>query len=192
MLAKKDIAVQLVDAAETLDAQPRATHYGPPAVHELARAGVLDDVRAEGFIARTVCWRKLNGEEIAGLDGGVLDGTSDQLTCLPLDKLGKTLYRHLKSQPSAKVSWGHKVLSIGQSEHKAWIEVETTSGQSKLEADYIVGCDGANSQIRKSLFGDWAFPGKTWDEQIVATNVSLHGLGISTHLNVGIRVLSTC
>jgi hypothetical protein len=21
------------------------------------------------------------------------------------------------------------------------------------------------------LFGDWSFPGKTWDEQIVATNV---------------------
>lgn len=165
--------MQVLDAVDKLDSQPRATHYAPPAVYELARAGVLDDVRAEGFIARTVCWRKLDGEYIAGLDGGVLDGTPDQLTCLPLDKLGNILYKHLQLQPSAEVLWQHKVLSLGQVGGNAWVEVETPTGIKRMEADYIVGCDGANSQIRRSLFGDLNFPGKTWDEQIVATNVSL-------------------
>ena len=162
---------QVIDSAEKLDAQPRATHYGPPAVHELARAGVLEDVRAQGFIPSGVCWRKLGGEVIAGLDNSVLDGNPEQLTCLPLDKLGKTIYGHLDKQPSAKVLWQHKVLTIGQSDEKAWVDVETAAGSKRMEADYIVGCDGANSQIRRSLFGDWNFPGKTWDEQIVATNV---------------------
>ncbi|THW34284.1 FAD binding domain-containing protein, partial [Aureobasidium pullulans] len=170
LLAKRGIHVQVIDGAETLDEQPRATHYGPPAVYELNRAGVLEDVRAEGFISRTVCWRKLDGEVIAGLDGGVLDGAPDQLTCLPLNKLGRTLYKHIELQQTAKVLWNHKVLGIGQSDEKAWVDVQVGSEKTRMEADYIVGCDGANSQVRRSLFGDWNFPGKTWDEQIVATN----------------------
>ena len=172
MLAKKGISTQIIDAAKGLDSQPRATHYGPPAVHELARAGVLEDIQAAGFIAKTVAWRKLDGEYIAGLDGSVLDGTMDQITCLPLDRLKALLCKHLARQSAAKVSWSHKVLNIGQTEDKAWVEVETDEGLKKIEADYIVGCDGANSQIRRSLFGDLAFPGMTWKQQIVATNVS--------------------
>jgi 2-polyprenyl-6-methoxyphenol hydroxylase-like FAD-dependent oxidoreductase len=171
LLAKKGISVQTLDAADKLDTLPRATHYAPPAVYELIRAGVIDEVRAQGFIARTVCWRKLDGTYIAGLDGSVLDGDPDRLTCLPLDKLGKILLDNLVAQTTATVEWQHKVTSIGQDADKAWVFVETPAGTKRMEADYIVGCDGANSQIRRSLMGDLNFPGKTWDEQIVATNV---------------------
>ena len=173
LLAKKGISVKVIDASNTLDSLPRATHYGPPAVHELARAGVLEDVQAQGFVTRTVCWRKLDGEVIAGIDATILDGTMDQIQCLPLGELGKIVWEHLKLQPSAEVLWQYKVTNIGQSKEKAWVDVETVTGQIRMEADYIVGCDGANSQIRRSLFGDKNFPGKTWDEQIVATNVSI-------------------
>lgn len=172
MLAKQGIPVQIVDLASKLDEQPRATHYNPPAVHELRRAGVADDARKEGFTPKVLCWRKLDGTHIAGLDGTVMDDSPNKRICLPLDKLGKVLYRHVQKQPSAKVSWNHKVTKIGQDETKAWIDVDTPEGSKRLEAQYIIGCDGGNSQIRRSLFGDKQFPGKTWDEQIVATNVS--------------------
>ena len=69
------------------------------------------------------------------------------------------------------MEWGSKVMDIGQDEDKAWVEVEKADGRKRFEADYVVGCDGANSQVRRCLFGK-SFPGKTWDEQIVATNVS--------------------
>lgn len=176
LLAKQGIAVQVLDSAQQLDSQPRATHYAPPAVYELRRAGVIEDVRAQGFTPRTVCWRKLDGTYLAGLDGSVLDGEPDRMICLPLDKLGKVLYEHLCAQPTAQVKWGHKVAGLGQDEGQAWVDVETPEGSTRLHADYIVGCDGANSQIRRSLFGDQNFPGRTWDEQIVATNVSLRFL----------------
>lgn len=172
LLAKQGVRVQLLDASSTLDKQPRATHYGPPAVAELVRAGIAEEVRQRGFTPKTVCWRKLNGEYFAGLDGSILDGDSDRLICLPLDQLGEVLHKHILLQPTADLKWNHKVTGIGQDEQKAWVEVDTLEGPEKLEADYIIGCDGANSQIRRSLFGDWNFPGRTWDEQIVATNVS--------------------
>ena len=94
---------------------------------------------------------------------------------LPLDKLGRILFRHLAAQPTAEVLFSHKVVSQGQDVNKAWVEAKISDGETKkFEADYIVGCDGANSQIRRSLFGDLAFPGRTWDEQLVATNVSIN------------------
>lgn len=69
----------------------------------------------------------------------------------------------------ATIEWESKVTGTGQDGEKAWVEIE---GKGRREADYVVGCDGANSIVRRSLFGD-EFPGFTWDAQIIATNVSL-------------------
>ncbi|KEQ74157.1 FAD/NAD(P)-binding domain-containing protein [Aureobasidium namibiae CBS 147.97] len=164
------IQTHVIDSAETLDDQPRAIHYGTAAVHELARAGVLDDIQAEGLICRNFCWRKLDGEVIAGLDSTLLDGTLDQVTCLPLNQVSKIVMKHILEQPTARVSWGHNVTDIGQTDEEAWVEVETCKETKRLTADYIVGCDGARSIVRRKLFGVDDFPGHTLEEQIVATN----------------------
>lgn len=141
---------------------------------ELRRAGIFDELRAAGFLPDVVCWRKLDGTYLAGMDARVLgDSDPDRIVCLPLNRLGRILYDHLARFPCATITWGCKVVGIGQDEGKAWVDVETEQeGPKRLEASYVIGCDGANSQIRRSLFGDREFPGKTWDEQIVATNVS--------------------
>ena len=172
MLAKRGIPVQVIDKSNELDTQPRATHYGPPAMYELRRAGVVDDLRAQGFHPDGVCWRKLDGTHIAGLKSHVAADDPDRMVCLPLNRLGRILMEHIQRQPTATVTWGHEVKGVGQDEGKAWVDVQTPDGEKRLEAEYIIGCDGANSQVRRSLFGDFEFPGKTWDEQIVATNVS--------------------
>ncbi|KAF9891619.1 hypothetical protein FE257_003630 [Aspergillus nanangensis] len=171
LLSKQGIPVTVLEATSELDNRPRATHYGPPAMYELRRAGVLKDVLAEGFLPEKVCWRKLDGTFLAAVDNDIMKGDPDRGACLPLDRLGKVIARHLAKQPTAEVIFNHKVLGIGQNDEKAWVNVSTPTGTITLEADYIVGCDGANSQIRRSLHGDMNFPGMTWDEQIVATNV---------------------
>jgi 2-polyprenyl-6-methoxyphenol hydroxylase-like FAD-dependent oxidoreductase len=171
LLSRQGIPVIVLEAAEQLDNRPRATHYAPPAAYELRRAGVIDDVLAEGFITRKLCWRKIDGTYLVGLDGHVIDDCPDRIACLPLNKLGQILLNHLQRQPEVEVKWNHLVTATGQDGDKAWVTVSTPRGEVRMEADYIVGCDGANSQIRRSLLGDMNFPGRTWDEQIVATNV---------------------
>lgn len=181
LLAKQGIAVQVVESTSGLDTQPRATHYAAPAVDELVRAGVYKDVQEKGFQPAGASWRKLDGTVLGALDNTILGDGPERIVCLPLDKLGQILHDHLKKQSTARIEWRHKVVDIGQDASKAWVEVETPEGQKRLEADYIVGCDGANSQIRRSLFGQ-SFPGWTWDEQIVATNVCsiLHPILVSS------------
>ncbi|KAK0716588.1 hypothetical protein B0T21DRAFT_296588 [Apiosordaria backusii] len=100
------------------------------------------------------------------------------MVCLPLHKLGKILETHVKSQQTAEIKYGWKVAEIGEDveKDKAWVKVEKADGSTEVrEADYVVGCDGANSIIRRKLFGDWVYPGYTWDRQIVATNIYYDG-----------------
>lgn len=173
-LAQQNIAVCLLDMAETLDAQPRATHYASPAVYELARAEVLDEIREAGFDPKVVSFRRLdeNRTRYATMDAAVLGNHPDRMACLPLNDLSRILLARLEKQPTASVRWQCKVVGLGQDEMRAWLDLETATGKERLFASYIAGCDGANSQVRRSLFGDWEFPGRTWNEQIVATNVS--------------------
>jgi 2-polyprenyl-6-methoxyphenol hydroxylase-like FAD-dependent oxidoreductase len=58
------------------------------------------------------------------------------------------LYDAAVEQENTTVLMGHKVTGIGQDDLSAWVEVTMPSGQSDwFSADYIIGCDGANSQI---------------------------------------------
>lgn len=172
MLAQKGVTVHILEAAAELDDSPRAAYYGPPSAYELRRAGVIDEVRKEGFDPVKMCWRKLDGTYLAGFDNSLMHDDPDRLACLPLAQLDRLLYRNAIAQPTLKVSFNHKVVDVGQDEEKAWVDVETPEGKKRLEATYIVGCDGASSIVRRSLYGAKDFPGYTWDKQIVATNVS--------------------
>ena len=180
LLSRADppIHVTLLEAADDLDENPRAAHYAPSACYDLNRAGVLDEVRQEGFHPDSVCWRKPDGTLLGGLgwSSDEIKIVSGPMVCLPLDRLDRLLLRHLLSYATAEVLFKHRVLSLDQDDAQARVQVEISAddGTKRTEwlvADYIVGSDGANSQIRRSLFGDLNYPGETLQHQIIATNV---------------------
>jgi 2-polyprenyl-6-methoxyphenol hydroxylase-like FAD-dependent oxidoreductase len=173
LLAKHGIPVLLLEASDELDDRPRAAIYGPPAVPDLKRAGILEEVRRRGMVVGSMSWWHVEDHShIAGLDGHVLkdvDGEDLRTTCLVLDQLDHLMLEEFLTKYNGEIRWNHKVVDVGQDDETAWVEVETPDGRSKVRADYVVGCDGATSQVRKSLFED--FPGFTWDQQVIATNV---------------------
>jgi 2-polyprenyl-6-methoxyphenol hydroxylase-like FAD-dependent oxidoreductase len=172
LLARQGIKVELLEASDKLDEQPRAAHYASPAVYELRRAGVIDEVIEKGFKPATFCWRKADGTLLAGMHFDVLpEDHPERMVVLPLDRLGRVLYSNLQKYPTVTVKWGHKVVGIGEDDKKAWVEAETASGPVKVEGDYVIGADGANSTIRRLLFGPNSFEGETLNAAIIATNV---------------------
>lgn len=175
LLSKHGIDVEIFEASHELDKQPRAAIYGSPAVPELRRAGIIDEIRRRGMSPTTVSWRRWEDHAaLASMDGSAMadvDGEDLRMVCLVLDQLDELMLEEFLTKYSGKVHWKHRVTGTGQDETQAWVDVETPEGKQKFYGDYIVGCDGAGSQVRKSLFGD-DFPGFTWERQIVATNVS--------------------
>ncbi|KAK3988698.1 hypothetical protein QBC44DRAFT_397563 [Cladorrhinum sp. PSN332] len=176
LLARHQIPVIILEQARGLNPQPRASHYTAESCIEFDRAGILDDVQAGGFFPDGVSWRRLdaNYARLIKIDNPVNDKNRYRMVCLPLHRLGTILEKHLKSEQSAEVRYGQKAVEIGspEEEEDPWVLVEKEDGtREKVAGRYVVGCDGAQSTIRKRLFGEDVFPGYTWDEQIVATNV---------------------
>lgn len=180
LLSKHGIPVSIIEMSHQLDQQPRAAHYGPAAIPDLKRAGILDQLRTKGLSLNTMCWRRFEDHSyIAGFDAGVIsdvDGDDWRTVSYPLQDLDQLMLDEFLTKYNGEIKWLHKVLDVGQDVDKAWVDVETPEGKSRLEADYIVGCDGANSAVRKALFGP-EYPGFTWDAQIIATNVCIVSSG---------------
>jgi 2-polyprenyl-6-methoxyphenol hydroxylase-like FAD-dependent oxidoreductase len=187
LLSKAGIPVDLLEQADGLDNNPRASHYTAESCIEFERAGILDEVCAEGFIPDGVSWRRLDQDKTRMVAVRNTPGPGGHsMVCLPLHRLGRILERKVLEQDNARILYGYKVVEIGRpgEEGKAWVKVERKGTEDEgggvtevREADYVVGCDGANSTIRRRLFGDDVYPGYTWDEQIVATNVYYDYLG---------------
>ena len=177
MLARNGIQATILDKADRLDDSPRAAFYNTPAMVELKRAGLVPDIEAEAFYAKSACWRTMDNERLFGFPGSeqrkVQDPDRPKGAVLPLRDLLIIMKKHLDRQRNATLLFNHKATGLGQDDNKAWVEVENTTGQTtRMEADYVIGCDGGNSIVRRSLFSDWDFPGFTWDKVLVATNVS--------------------
>lgn len=186
--------MHILEAAAQLDQQPRAAHYGAPAIPEFMRAGIAETIRARGMVLDTMCWRHPDEGKayMAGFDAGKVlrdadgKGTDLRTHCLALQDLDQLMLDEVTGKYGGTVDWEHKVVGVGQDAEGAWCEVEVpgVAERKVVRGDYVVGCDGANSMVRRSLFGD-EFPGFTWDAQIIATNVSVCWAGLDVRQRAG-------
>lgn len=133
----------------------------------LRRAGVLDKIRQRGLSPYSMTWRRVDGSIINRLTGLNSNPNTGGFIMFPVNDLASFLREELCNLPAAKIYWNRTVATVGQDDTTAWVDC---SDGTRFKADFVVGCDGATSIVRKSLFGR-KFPGKTWDPIIVATNV---------------------
>ncbi|WP_181775075.1 FAD-dependent monooxygenase [Amycolatopsis pittospori] len=75
---------------------------------------------------------------------------------IPQAEVEAFLEERLAAQ-GTKVLRGAEVIDFVQDKDSATVRYRTDSGETRLSAKYLVGCDGARSVVRKGLDGD--FPG---------------------------------
>jgi 3-(3-hydroxy-phenyl)propionate hydroxylase/6-hydroxy-3-succinoylpyridine 3-monooxygenase len=85
------------------------------------------------------------------------------------DRLADIARRRLAALGNAQVSFGTRLTSLWQDEAGVTAQAEGPDGPEEIRARWLIGADGASSGVRKALGLD--FPGMTWGERFVATNV---------------------
>lgn len=156
--------VTLLEAEQHADDSPRASTTQPPTLEILAELGLIDDYIAQGLVARTFqFWDRPTRELIAEFDFDRLRGK----TAFPFvvqteqHKLVRMGLERLRRMDNATVVLGARVTGVTQTDSQASV----FTAHASYEADYLIGCDGGRSGVRKSLGIE--FEGFTWPERFL-------------------------
>jgi 3-(3-hydroxy-phenyl)propionate hydroxylase len=152
--------VTLLEAQQKIDDSPRASTTQPPTLEILARLGLIDEYIRIGLVARTFqFWDRPTRRLIAEFDFGRLEGETDYPYVVQTEqhKLANMCVARLKENTHFGVS------VTGVSQDGKQVRVETN--RETFVADYVIGCDGGRSTVRKSLGIE--FEGYTWPERFL-------------------------
>ena len=156
--------VTLLEAAAQVDDSPRASTTQPPTLEILAELGLIDDYIAQGLVARTFqFWDRSRLALIAEFDFERLRGETAYPFVVQTEqhKLALMGIARLRAMGNATVRMATKVTGVAQDADGVRVQME----QGELRADYVIGCDGGRSSVRKSL--DIEFEGFTWPERFL-------------------------
>jgi 3-(3-hydroxy-phenyl)propionate hydroxylase len=156
--------VTLLEAQQRIDDSPRASTTQPPTLEILAELGLIDEYIAQGLVSRTFqFWDRPTRRLIAEFDLGRLrDETAYPMVVqTEQHKLANMAIKRLRCMPNAEVLLGCAVSGISQDERQGTV----TAGEGQFAADYVIGCDGGRSTLRKGL--DIDFEGYTWPERFL-------------------------
>lgn len=171
-LAQAGVEVTLIEAEASIVDSPRAMVYAWPVLDGLEMMGLLEDMLTVGFPVHKICWRVLKTGEDIEYDYDSLKGRVPRPFGLTLgqNKLAEIVLKHLSNYPHVKILWSTKFTSLSQSNDGVRVEAEQADGQQViLNADWVIGADGARSGVRKAI--GQSLEGKTWPDRFVAVNI---------------------
>lgn len=169
-LAQHNVPVILLEKADTLPVDLRASTFHPPSLEMLAEVGLTEAMFAKGLKVDKYQYRDRRTGSVAEFDMNLLaDETAFpfrlQLEQYEMTRLAGELLAQL---PCADVRFGHEVLGARNLDGGVEVSVRTSQGVAKLQGAYCIGTDGASSNVRKSA--DIGFDGFTYDEKFLVAS----------------------
>lgn len=83
--------------------------------------------------------------------------------------LEEALVEACEASPRVDLRWKHRVVSLTQGEDHATLTVETPDGLFHMEADWVIACDGANSDLRRMVGAE--FTGQFFQDRFLIADV---------------------
>ncbi|KAF9098410.1 hypothetical protein BGX27_000797, partial [Mortierella sp. AM989] len=143
LLERASIDYEIFERSTTLKPLGSATSLAPNVMPLLEQLGLLEEIKKISLEHIS------NGIYRESPDGESLDllGKLDSKEPLSLPEFHSLLLSHV---PSHKIHLGKRVLSISQDDDNG-VLIRTSDGMTH-EGDILVGCDGAYSSVRQSLY----------------------------------------
>ena len=163
--ARKGMRVALFEAEREIDHSPRAATTHPSTLEMLAELGLLEEFQSVGLVARHFqFWDGATKALVAEFDHETLRDETPYPYVVQTEqhKLSELGLRRLAAMPNVELRLGTGVTDLAQDSRGARV---TTQGAERHVFDYVIGCDGGRSTVRKCL--DIEFEGYTWPERFL-------------------------
>lgn len=155
-LGLRNISCVIVETRVGLSSIPKGQNLTQRTLEHFQFWGVVDELRAarvmpEGYpIGEVTTYRDLNGEYWHAPPGReiVRSYYSQANDRLPQYKTEEVLRKKMDSLPNVEQRFGWTAKSVTQDATGVRVVIAKDGTEETLEADYVVGCDGARSLVR--------------------------------------------
>jgi 3-(3-hydroxy-phenyl)propionate hydroxylase len=166
-LAQQGIDVLLAEAGPDAARDLRASTFHPPTLEMLDDLGVAPRLLEMGLKAPIYHWRDRKTGEVLSFDlAEIADATRYpfRLQCEQY-YLARMLAEGLEQAGAAEVLFNHRLVHFEQDDAGVRVDLEGPNSIVTVEADYLIGADGASSIVRKWLATE--FDGFTYPEKFL-------------------------
>lgn len=171
LLIQSGLKVRVLERRPEIGDHSRAIGIHPPALEVLDRAGVGAEVLERGARIRDGVAIS-RGKVIASLDFGVLPGPHRYVLALPQNETVGILRSRLNELDPQAFLGGTEFKGFTQVPGHSWLSIRThpagesaVPGPTTVEARFLVGADGTQSPVRRSL--DIPFAGSRYPDHYV-------------------------
>jgi 2-polyprenyl-6-methoxyphenol hydroxylase-like FAD-dependent oxidoreductase len=156
-LGQAGIDTLIVEKHPSFQPATRAMVYMPVVISALTKLGLYDQVRSAAYLNQDgVYWRDTDMKPLARLPLG--DPQSSQFNgVLQLGqwKMSSIISEELQKHASVELHFGYGCVGVQEDANGKGVQVLLQSKDDPtdtlIEAEYVVGCDGANSSVRKAM-----------------------------------------
>ncbi|MFN4004062.1 MAG: FAD-dependent oxidoreductase [Hylemonella sp.] len=168
-LAYRGVPCVLLDDNNTVSVGSRAVCYAKRPLEIWDRLGVGEDFAAQG-----VQWKvgKVFFRDELAYRFDLLPETQHKMPAMVNYQqyyLEERLVRACQASPLIDLRWKHKVLALEQDDEAATLTVETPDGLYKLQAQWVIAADGANSDTRRMVGAE--FTGQFFQDRFLIADV---------------------
>ncbi|MFJ5779702.1 FAD-dependent oxidoreductase [Streptomyces sp. NPDC093094] len=150
-LARRGVAVRLVDAADGPARTSRAVAVHPRTLETFAQMGVVDELLPRGRKNRAFTMFA-GGRRLVRLEADYASmPTSYPYTLIAGQRDTEAVLRLAVARLGVQIEWGTRLTSFEQDEDRVLLRLERAGRTEVVETSWLVGCDGGHSTVRKQL-----------------------------------------
>jgi 3-(3-hydroxy-phenyl)propionate hydroxylase len=169
-LVRHGIPVTVFEGGPGLSTESRASTFHPSTLDMLADLGLVEPLIAQGLIAPKFQYRNRRDGLIAEFDSGdIADQTRHpfRLQC-EQSKLTRIIYDRFHGDPNLEIAFSSPVRAVMQNSDSVTVTVERAGKSETYSYRWLIGADGARSDVRRSLGIE--FEGFTWPDRYLVVS----------------------
>jgi 3-(3-hydroxy-phenyl)propionate hydroxylase len=171
-LVRRGVPVTVFEAGPALSEESRASTFHPPTLDMLAEFGATERLIAQGLIAPKVQYRTRDDGVIATFDfGAIADATRHPFRVqAEQSKLTRILLEALSGTSDFRIAFDSRVAGVEQDSSAVHVTLERNGVAEKRSGRWLIGADGARSEVRRALGTEFA--GFTWPERFLVVSTA--------------------